>query len=264
MQQVIPKVFVIAESTICDTAQDFLTELNVPDWKTDEGSHAEYLIELAGKNCYKSFSTDLNKNLTRVNGRNNHDYIQQGLVETGHGSVFEHATVTFALVDVSRVLTHELVRHRAGTAFSQESGRYVRTDQLCMYIPPDISDNEDLLHAFMTTAEMIFEQYKVLEKVSGINDMKDFDKKKKLTSALRRLLPNGQANSIIFTANHRTLRQIIEARTSVHAEEEIRVVFAEIFNLLKDKYVAIYADAEAVPHPEPGRAPEICFKHSKI
>ena len=50
----------------------------------------------------------------------------QGAFDSGHGSVFEHAYVNFIVTDCSRVFTHELVRHRVGTAFSQTSGHYVR------------------------------------------------------------------------------------------------------------------------------------------
>jgi len=50
----------------------------------------------------------------------------ENLLRSAHGSVLEHAGYSFALRNVSRVFTHELVRHRAGSAFSQESLRYVR------------------------------------------------------------------------------------------------------------------------------------------
>ncbi len=265
MEIVTPKVFVLAQSTINESGlNDYLTVLNVPDWNTDAVNDAEKLIEVAGKSCYQSFSTDLNKNLTKVGGRNNHDYIQNGIVAMKHGSVLEHASVTLALVDVSRVLTHELVRHRVGTAFSQESGRYVRTDVIKMYIPQDISDNPALTLEFIKTVEMIEKQYKHLELLSGIDKM-DFAKKKRMTSALRRVLPEGRANTIIVTLNHRTIRHLIQLRTSIHAEVEIREAFAQLFSIIKPVFPAIYADAEVTFHEDdPYDIPEITFESEKV
>jgi thymidylate synthase (FAD) len=62
-----------------------------------------------------------------------------------HGSVFEHASTSIAFLDVSRILTHELVRHRVGTAYSQESQRFVRLDNFSVYIP-DLSDALDEIY----------------------------------------------------------------------------------------------------------------------
>ncbi len=135
MKIVSPKVFIVGETAaIAAGIDDMLEHLGVPEWGTDAVSETELLSEVAGKLCYMSFDTDLNANLTRTGTRNNHDYLQQGIIATKHGSVLEHTVVNLVLLDVSRVLTHELVRHGDGTAFSQESGRYVRRE-LGMYIP---------------------------------------------------------------------------------------------------------------------------------
>jgi len=266
MQQVTPKIFVLAQTKINEEGlQDYLNNMHVPEWTTDAVSDAEKLIEVAGKACYQSFSTDLNKNLTKVGGRNNHDYIQAGIVGMKHGSVLEHASVTMALVDVSRVLTHELVRHRVGTAYSQESGRYVRTDVIKMYIPMEISENSALLHEFLDTVEMIEMQYKKLEALSGVDTMSDFGKKKRLTSALRRILPEGRANSIIVTMNHRTIRHLIELRTSVHAEVEIREAFAQLYSIIRPVFPAIYGDGVvSFPPDDPHDIPVITFASEKV
>lgn len=71
----------------------------------------------------------------------------------------------------------------------------------------------------------------------------DFNFKKKVTSAMRKLVGDGAATTIIFTANHRALRHCIASRTSRHAEEQIRMAFNQIFDLVKDKYPAIYQDS---------------------
>jgi thymidylate synthase (FAD) len=266
MLEVTPKVFVIAESKINQAGlQDYLSELGVPEWKTDTDVDAQILTEVAGKSCYKSFSTDLNKNLTRANARDNHTYIQEGIIGTKHGSVLEHSSVTFALVDVSRVLTHELVRHRPGTGFSQESGRYVRTDEIRMYIPPEIKENDILCKAFIEKVVEIERFYKELEEISGVNTMTNFAQKKRMTSALRRILPEGRANTIIFTSNHRSLRHLIQVRTSEHAEVEIREAFVQLYSIINQAFPAMYADAKIVPSSDKNDdIPQIIFENEKI
>ena len=248
MKIVEPKVFLIGETKIIpEGMQAFLEEIGVPEWSSDGGSDTEVLVEAAGKLCYMSFSTDLNKNLTKVGSRSNFDYIQEGIVGQKHGSVLEHVTVNIVFLNVSRVLTHELVRHRPGSAYSQTSGRYVRTDELSFWIPTVIKENIELAEVF---EEAIIHQEKMLAKmveISGINRMTskdDFHTKKQLTSAFRRVIGNGVANNIECTYNHRALRHLLTVRTSRHAEEEIRLVFNDLFNQLADRYPAIYADAK--------------------
>lgn len=242
MKIVEPKVFIIGESVaVLEGVDAMLDHLGVPDWDTDAVSDTEKLSEIAGKLCYMSFDTDLNANLTRTGTRNNHDYLQQGIIATKHGSVLEHTVVNFVLLDVSRVLTHELVRHGDGTAFSQESGRYVRRE-LGMFIPDIIRENPELLEGFIAAAEAIEGNYTKLVVLSGINESTDFGWKKKMTSALRRILPEGRANAIFFSANHRALRHIIQMRTDRQAEEEVRRAFYPVFLAMKERYPAIYAD----------------------
>lgn len=240
MKFVQPKVFMIAETESTSGLSEFLDHIGVPNWSTDARSDAEMLTEVAGKTCYLSFSPDLNKNLTRVRDNRNRDYIQDGLIKTGHGSVLEHTSVTFAICNVSRIFTHELVRHRAGTAFSQESGRYVRRDQLEAYQPEVLTDEElAMLESALGSIEIV---YKNLERMVFERVGDNFNEKKRVTSAIRRMLPNGQNNTIIFTANHRALRHIIKMRTHPSAEEEIQVVFKDILCILKHKYPNIYED----------------------
>lgn len=260
-----PKVFIVGETKINeDGLSNFLNHIGVPEWETDAISDAEKLTEVAGKNCYQSFSTELNKNLTRTGGRNNYEYIQDGIVATKHGSVLEHTTVNIIATDVSRVLTHELVRHRAGAAYSQQSGRYVRSDVMKLFIPPEIMERPEVLRKFIMLADHIQVEYDEMVKICGLDTMKDFGEKKRITSALRRIRPNGEANSIMFTYNHRTFRQVIEARTDPAAEEEIRVLFHMVYVELCQKFPAIYGDATEQEHELPYRAPAVKFKHSKI
>ena len=79
----------------------------------------ELLVEFGGRACYRSWEPGLNPNVTKI--RTDQREYFANILRSAHGSVLEHANYTFAFRNVSRVFTHELVRHRAGSAFSQES-----------------------------------------------------------------------------------------------------------------------------------------------
>ena len=253
-----PKAFLIAETKVDYAAMDrALLRLGVDGWVSDGGTDADVLTEFAGKSCYMSFDKNLNLNLSKVGGRPNSAYIQDGIIGNKHGSVLEHSTVTFFLTNVSRVVTHELVRHRAGTAFSQTSGRYVRSNNVDMYIPDEVAGCPEAMAVFQRANAQMEENIAELVKVTGIEEMTDFGLKKRLTSAFRRLIGNGQANHLVMTANHRAWRHIIEMRTSVHAEEEIRVIMSDVAQQLKDKFPTLYGDMECSDG-------EWTFAHSKV
>jgi thymidylate synthase (FAD) len=199
--------------------------------------NGETLVELAGRICYESFEVGLNPNVSRIR-LNPKDYFEN-LLRKGDGSVAEHASVSFALIGVSRILTHELVRHRVGVAVSQESLRYVRPTELKFWIPDEL--NAEQRAAMQAAVEQSEAAYRSLEK--GIPwDKMDMDSKKRLTSAIRRVLPDGLATNLIWTANHRTLRWVIEMRTDPAAEVEIRTVFDQIGQICKKDYPNIYQD----------------------
>jgi len=171
---------------------------------------------------------------------NPRDYLTN-VLEKGDGSILEHATVTFAFLNVSRVFTHEIVRHRAGTAMSQESLRYVRPREISIWMPPGL---EQASKKFSETVQDIEKRYQALEDQFDWDTM-NFDQKKRVTSALRRILPDGIATNLIWTANHRTIRWVIEMRTHPSAEVEIRKVFGKVAEICINDYPMLYADFSA-------------------
>src|SRR5580658_3646536 len=186
MEFVEPQVYLIAESRInFDQVKAMLSSVGgdiASKWfsKTEQASKSEgeLLTEVAGRICYKSFGVGLNPNVTKIR-ENSRDYIDNTLSK-GDGSIFEHATCTFAFLNVSRVFTHELVRHRVGVAISQESLRYVRPTDLGLWLPPDLADKKV---KFKVIAEQIEEGYKDLERSYNWDSM-NFDEKKRVTSGL--------------------------------------------------------------------------------
>ncbi|MCL4399279.1 FAD-dependent thymidylate synthase [Candidatus Parvarchaeota archaeon] len=251
MKKVQPEVYLIAETSLVrEGLEKMLDNLGgkiSKDWydstSKNSTSDGEYLIEVAGRMCYESYGVGLNPNVTKIRSTSK-DYLENILAK-GDGSILEHSTCTFAFLNVSRVFTHELVRHRAGTAISQESMRYVRPKEIKMWLPPEVENDK----AFINILENIELSYRELE--SGyVWEGMDFDKKKKITSALRRILPNGMATNIIWTANHRTIRHVITMRTSEYAEVEIRKVFDEVAKKVKDRYPLLYQDFERKELPD--------------
>lgn len=243
MKTVEPKVFLVGETHILEEGlQDFLRHTGAPEWSSDAPSDSERLCEVMGRLCYRSFEPGLNPNVTRVR-EGNAPYLAN-IVEVGHGSVLEHASLNFIFADVSRVVTHELVRHRAGTAISQESLRFVRLDSLSAYVPIHIRENEQGMELFARTFEELERIQQELAQLYAIDAEKQFDIKKKLTSAFRRLAPIGVATTIGWSCNFRTLRHVIEMRTDPHAEEEIRFLFGAVYHVVKQRYPNLFADYE--------------------
>ncbi|MGA2664381.1 MAG: FAD-dependent thymidylate synthase [Nitrososphaerales archaeon] len=256
MKFVEPQVYLIGETRI-DPVQlramlDAIGGSTALDWfsKTQKASRSEgeLLTEVAGRICYKSFGVGLNPNVTKIR-RSSEEYVQNTLSK-GDGSIFEHASCTFAFVNVSRVLTHELVRHRVGVAISQESLRYVRPSELGFWLPPELADKREKVKAVVEDIET---RYKELEKEFDWEAM-SFDVKKRITSALRRIAPDGMATSIIWTANHRTIRHVITMRTAEAAEVEIRYVFDKVARTMKERFPLIYADFEYSELPDKTRS----------
>ena len=259
MHTVEPKVFLIAETGVVDGMRDMLVAIGAEKWNVpfDTQSDGEALVEVAGRLCYKSFGTELNANLTKVR-EGNKNYIGN-ILKTKHGSVLEHANVSIGFIDVSRIFTHELVRHRSGCAYSQESMRFVRLEDIGMYIPECIENDPIALKAFQLAVVNAEESYEELVKLMIRDDM-PFAKKKEITSAIRRIAPGGHKTNIIVTANHRAWRHMIELRTAEGAEEEIRKAFFQVADLFAVRYPSIYQDMTV---PSDMGAP-ILFDNSKI
>ena len=107
-----------------------------------------------------------------------------------------------------------------------------------------IRESEEGMAIFARTLEELERIQNQLADVYGIADEPKFDRKKKLTSAFRRVAPEGLATTIGWSCNFRTLRHVIEMRTSPEAEEEIRLVFARVFELVQNRYPNLLGDYE--------------------
>lgn len=253
MREVTPKAYLFMSSRIEGEAHEFFRDIGIPDWLHEKQrevySDGDICIESAGRLCYRSwipfdpFRPDAsNPNVVTVR-EGNVPYVGN-IIKQRHGSVFEHPNVTFIFHNVSRVFTHELVRHRAGMGYSQESLRFKRLDALNVWVPgearalgPEVVDFfiRGILALETLQAEFIH--------VLGLDKEKDFRRKKILTSLARRLAPIGLATSIMVTGNLRAWRHIIGQRSDPAAEEEMRLVIGGgVAPKLKLMYPAAFQD----------------------
>jgi thymidylate synthase (FAD) len=246
MRETEPQVFLIARPSLdLDGMRGYLQHVGGASWlerRLGEGggdtNPGELLVEFAGRACYRSWEPGLNANVTRV--RSDQREYFANLLRSAHGSVLEHASYSFVFRDVSRVFTHELVRHRAGSAFSQESLRYVRLTDIGFRVPPAL---EPIRGQVISIVERLEELQVSAAAELGL-DRPDvpFEVKKEVTSALRRLAPLGLSTDIVWTANVRTLRHVIEMRTEAGAEEELRLVFDRVAALLSGEAPGLFQD----------------------
>jgi thymidylate synthase (FAD) len=253
MHETTPSVFLIARPAIdIEGMRGYLRDVGGEAWlerrmgeagKGDGGAEGgvnggELIVEFGGRACYRSWEPGLNPNVSKV--RTDQREYFANILRSAHGSVLEHANYSFAIRNASRVFTHELVRHRAGSAFSQESLRYVRLTDIGFRVPPAL---EPVREQVLSIVEQLEEFQLSAAKALGIDEQGvPFHVKKEVTSALRRLAPIGLSTDIVWTANARTLRHVIEMRTSEGAEEELRLVFDRIARIMQAEAPGLFQD----------------------
>lgn len=184
------------------------------------------LCKVAGQLCYASFAPKRTKN-------ENAPRYFQNIKDSGHGSVLEHANFSFLFYGISRSVTHELVRHRAGMAYSQLSQRYVSGSVLRFVERPEYQDDPELHALFERRIDAAARDYEtiaeglVARQKSGsaiLSADARTDLRKKVQQTARSVLPNETEAPIVVTGNARALRHFIEMRANPHAETEIRAL----------------------------------------
>jgi len=239
-----PTVYLCGRQTVdCAELDRFLQEHGV-SWQTDTEVAGEYLAEIAGRLCYMSYAKP------RPGG--NDAYLKH-ILEVGHGSVLEHAAWNFIFVGVSRSLTHELIRHRAGWGYSQLSQRYV-DESVAEYVEPDEIANDPELHQIWR--DSVAQSHRAYVELASklqekLKSEPDRTLRRKLArQAARSVLPNATETKIFVTANARALRHFIELRASRHAEVEIRKLAVKVLNIMKAEAPHIFGDYRLVPLPD--------------
>ena len=251
-----PTVYLVDRQVMDESALDrFLADHGV-SWQTDIEVAAEHLTEAAGRVCYMSFS--------RPRPGGNQAYLNH-ILEVGHGSVLEHAVWNFLFAGVSRSLTHELVRHRAGWSYSQLSQRYV-DESVAEYVEPDcIAADPELHRLWLEAIAQSHRAYMVLvnKLQERFQNEPDRTLRRKLArQAARSVLPNATETKIFVTANARALRHFIEQRGSRFADPEIRKLALQVLALMQQEAPHLFGDYRLVSLPD-GTA-EAITEHHKV
>lgn len=235
-----------------DPKLDFLQYLDDPTSLPD----GDQLTKLAGQTCYASFGPK------RTMNEGAEGYFRN-LIESGHGSVLEHPNFSFLVWGISRSVSHEWVRHRAGMAYSQLSQRYVSGRVLRFVERPEYQNDEELHGDFIEDIERAASRYeeraqKLLkrQKAGGgiLSAEQKTDQRKKVQQAARSLLPNETETVMVVTGNDRAWRHVSYMRASQHAEIEIRQAAYEVFLCLAMAAPAIFSDFEIVDLPDGTKA----------
>ena len=173
----------------------------------------EILIAKCASTCYDSIPKELEHARKMI----------KAIIKSGHESCIEHASVTFEIDGISRVVTHELVRHRIGFSYSQRSQRYVNEAHPQYVIPDEIKDDTKAMEIYTNTMNLVWNAYSELQQLGYKNEI------------ARYVLPNSCKTKICFTANFRALRNFLKLRCSKRAQPEIR----KMAYMMLDKLIEI-------------------------
>jgi len=158
------------------------------------------------------------------------------LIKVGHDGAFEHVNFTFHVGEVSRALTHQLVRHRIGFSYLQQSDRVVTPNS---FITPE-SVCKPPKEAFVACNHnnSYFKQHMIdsLVKYNTLiaNGVPKED--------ARFILPNGYTTHITVTCNGRSLRHLLKLRLAKGAQWEIRALANKLFDIVYEIYPELVED----------------------
>lgn len=217
------------------------TEFSVPPdvpWSTDADGGAA-LVEFAGRACYQSWSKPNPRTAT------NASYIRH-IIDVGHFSVLEHASVSFYITGISRSCTHELVRHRH-FSYSQLSQRYVPEHDSQVVAPPGVEDDPQLQEILVAAADASRAAYtELLNRLEAkfADQPNSVLRRKQARQTARAVLPNATETRIVVTGNFRAWRHFVAMRASEHADIEIRRLAIECLRQLVRVAPQVFSDFE--------------------
>lgn len=188
----------------------------------------EQTVAAAARLCYSS--ADIALLQQRMQGEKAAELIQK-LMAMGHHSPLEHVSFTFGVEGVSRVLSHQLVRHRIAS-YSQKSQRYVREQDFSFVIPPSIAASPEASKRYVELMAQINQGY---QQLAAMVDKED----------ARYVLPNACATSLLVTMNCRALHNFFLHRCCNRAQWEIRTLAWKMLSLVREQAPALFAKAGA-------------------
>ena len=205
-------------------------------WTTD-ASGGQALAEFAGRACYQSWNKPIPATAT------NAGYLDH-ILQVGHLSVLEHSTATFYITDVSRSVTHELIRHRH-FSYSQLSQRFLPAAGPEVAEPDVVAADPELHRVFSDAVEQSARAYNRLlqaleERAAATPD--GTLARKQARQAARSVLPNATTTAIVVTGNYRAWRHFIGMRATEAADLEIRALAVAVLRELQTLAPNVFAD----------------------
>ncbi len=188
----------------------------------------DFTVALAARLCYSKHTIEeLKRELTG-------DKVEKLIIRilrSGHHSVLEHASFTYGVEGISRVTSHQLVRHRLAS-YSQQSQRYTKFNKQSDFILPEsVNKIGKLKEKFVKLSEQTLDFY--LEMIDAGIPVED----------ARYILPNGVNTRIIITMNARELLHFFRLRTCIRAQWEIRAMAMEMLKLAKKTAPVLFKKA---------------------
>lgn len=216
--------------------------IKLRDMATNTDRHdADTISELAGRICYQSY----------FKGRDQNSYIDH-ILEDAHGNVLEHPFFNTIVTGISRALTHELIRHRVGTAISEMSQRFVggneKSSKWNFVVPSAMRDHMDdpkVVEMLTKSAESDIRSYEnAVEYLEGVIPLGADHRRKQIFETARQFLPNMSETRIFWSFNLRQVRHILDKRGSEFADREIREFCQALLSKLEEERIYSMQDVK--------------------
>ncbi len=185
-------------------------------------------LEKVGRTCYRSED--------KITDQSAEKFIR-GIVKSGHTSILEHASLTVKFI-TSRDVTHQIVRHRTGCSYAQESQRYVnytseRFGKEVVFIKPVyfISEPDTEYDLWLTSCERAEEYYFILADDMG-----------RTAEEARAVLPNCTKTELMMTATLTAWRHFFEVRCDHHAQLPIRLLAIDLLKQMTNLIPVVFDD----------------------
>ena len=166
----------------------------------------EHVVAMAARLCYSSAGAE--ELAEKISDEKAKEMVRK-MVTLGHGSTIEHVTFTFGIEGVSRVLTHQLVRHRIAS-YDQQSQRYVAAHGFEYITPPTIAEKPEAKEKYEA---LLAEIRKTYDELTAMGVPKE---------DARYVLANAAETKILVTMNARSLMHFFNLRCCNRAQWEIR------------------------------------------
>lgn len=193
------------------------------------------VIYTAARTCYSAKQIhEIWKDAKNTN-QEKKEQLVRSVLESGHLSILEHVSYTFAVDDIIRIITQQLVRHRVA-AYSQQSQRYVKMGDLLDAIeknaPPIIRHSKSAMEAYMVAAKQALDNYNhIFEQLIS----EGYSQEQAAENA-RNALPNCCPSNIMFTMNLREFIHVCGVRRCSRAQDTIQELFDWVFEIINDDF----------------------------